>query len=112
MQFGSKGRRCLISKGRVRPRLVVIFGPGRDHCAGMIEVEEQRLIQKLIAHPAIKALDIAVLHRLARRDIMPLDPDLAAPYEHRDRRQLGPVAAHEHPRSTSRLDTRSEEHNY
>src|SRR3546814_9696521 len=46
MQFGSKGRRCLISKGRVRPRLVVIFGPGRDHCAGMIEVEEQRLIQK------------------------------------------------------------------
>src|SRR3546814_15818667 len=99
MQFGSKGRRCLISKGRVRPRLVVIFGPGRDHCAGMIEVEEQRLVQKLITHPAIEALDIAVLHRLAGRDIMPLDADLAAPCEHPLRCPPGPVVAAAHPRS-------------
>src|SRR3546814_3749368 len=104
MQFGSKGRRCLISKGRVRPRLVVIFGPGRDHCAGMIEVEEQRLIQKLIAHPAIKALDIAVLHRLARRDIMPLDPALAAPCDPRVRCELGPLVAYDHPRSAARSE--------
>ena len=58
MQFGGERRRCLISKGRVWPRLVVILGPGRDHIAGMIEVEEQRLVQKLITHPAIEALDM------------------------------------------------------
>src|SRR3546814_7573958 len=83
-----------VSNGRVWPRLVVIFGPGRDHCAGMIEVEEQRLVQKLITHPAIEALDIAVLHRLAGRDIMPLDADLAAPCEHRVRCQLGRSEEH------------------
>src|SRR3546814_14874405 len=70
----------------------------------MIEVEEQRLVQKLITHPAIEALDIAVLHRLAGRDVMPLDADLAAPCEHRVRCQLGPVVADDHPRSAALLD--------
>ncbi len=37
----------------------------------MIEVVEDRLIQKLVAHPAVECLTDAVLPRLARRDEVP-----------------------------------------
>ena len=48
MQFRGERRRCLISKRRVRPRLVIVSGPRRHHRAGMIEVEEQRFVQRLM----------------------------------------------------------------
>jgi hypothetical protein len=39
----------------------------------VIKAEEQRFVQKLIAHAAVETFAEAVLHRLAGRDVMPLD---------------------------------------
>jgi len=44
----------------VRPHRIAILDPCSDHLASLIEAEEQRLIQELIAHLAIEALDIKV----------------------------------------------------
>lgn len=57
----------------VRPFLVVVALPGRQHGAGMRQRAEQRLVQKLVAQAAVEALDEAVLLRLAGRDIVPAD---------------------------------------
>lgn len=39
---------------------VVVGDPGRNQIAGMGEVAEQRLVQELVPHPAIEALNEAV----------------------------------------------------
>lgn len=39
----------------------------------MVEAEEQALVQKLVAHQPVEALDMAVLYRFSGRDVMPLD---------------------------------------
>ncbi len=48
------------------PRGVVIGNPGGDQIADVGEVAKQRLVQKLVPHPAVEAFNEAVLHRLAR----------------------------------------------
>lgn len=63
----------------MRSLTVVILDPGSDLDPGMGKAHEQRRIEKLIAHTTVEALDVAVLHRLARSDVMPLHADLAAP---------------------------------
>ena len=51
----------------MRPLGIVIVS-SRGNCpAGMSKAREQRLVQQLIAHPTIEALDGAILGRLARR---------------------------------------------
>jgi hypothetical protein len=39
----------------------------------VVEAEEQALVQELIAHPAVEGFDVAILHRLSRRNVVPLD---------------------------------------
>ena len=51
-QIGGIGCRCEITQRRVRSPLVVIVDPGRDLGPGMIEAEEQALVEKLVAHAA------------------------------------------------------------
>lgn len=53
--------------------MVVIVRPFSNGATGMIEAEEQAFIEQLVAHPTVETLDIAVLHRLSRRDVVPLD---------------------------------------
>ena len=78
-ESGGIGRRGEISQRRVRTPLVVILSPGGDPGPGMIEAEEQALIEQLVAHPAVEALAKSVLHRLARCDEAPgPDPEPAA----------------------------------
>ncbi len=83
---------------------MVILGPGRDEIAGMIQSEEQTLVQQLIAHAAIERLDIAVLHRLARGSAMPVDPVLGAPGQNGMRGEFGTVIGHYHSRLATALD--------
>ncbi len=90
-EIGGIGRRCQIAQRRVRPPLVVVVGPDRDLCPGMIEAKEQALVEKFVAHATVEALAEAVLHRLSRRDKMPDDVVVLRPGEHRVRRELGPV---------------------
>jgi hypothetical protein len=67
-EIGGVAGRCEITKGRVWPLLVVIGDPTRDPGAGMVEAEEQALVEKLVAHSAVEALAEPVLHGLAWRD--------------------------------------------
>ncbi len=56
-EIGGIGRRGEIAQRRVRALLVVIIGPIRDLCPGMIEAEEQALIEQLVPHPAVDGED-------------------------------------------------------
>ena len=49
----------------------------------MVEIEEERLVEKLVAHPAIEAFDEAVLHWLAGCDVVPVDLMILCPAEDR-----------------------------
>jgi hypothetical protein len=60
------GRRREIAQSRMRPALVVVVDPVRDLAPGMIEAEEQALVEKLVAHAPVETLAEAVLHRLSR----------------------------------------------
>ena len=44
-EIGGIGHRCEIAQRRVRPSLVVIVDPVRDLGPGMIEAEEQALVE-------------------------------------------------------------------
>ena len=56
------------------PPLGIVIGNQRgDGAASMADAEEQALVEQLIAHSPVEALDIAVLHRFARRDEVPID---------------------------------------
>jgi hypothetical protein len=50
-------------------------------------------VQAFVPEPPIEALDEAVLHRLAGRDVVPLDADGLRPAQHGVRGQLGVVVA-------------------
>ena len=59
----------------------------------MIQAEKEGLVEQLVAHAAVEALDVAILHRLAWGDVMPLDSHFPAPGEDCVRGQLGAVVA-------------------
>jgi hypothetical protein len=65
---------------------------------GLRQRGEQRLVQELIAQPAVEALDEAILHRLSGRDVMPLDPGLIFLTEDGVGHELGRVVADNHLR--------------
>src|SRR5271168_2438161 len=90
-EIGGVGRRRLIAQSRMRPALVVIVDPVRDLGPGMIEAEEQALVEKLVAHAPVETLAEAVLHRLSRRDEMPDEPVVLHPGEQGVRGELGPI---------------------
>lgn len=49
----------------MRPRGVVVLSPPIDRLPGLVEGEEQGLVQKLVPHLAIVALGVAVLHEFS-----------------------------------------------
>jgi putative autoinducer-2 (AI-2) aldolase len=57
-----------------------------------------------VAHPAVEGLDVAVLHRPARCDIMPIDAMILCPAQHRVRGELGAIVGNDHLRLTARAD--------
>ncbi len=64
---------------RVRPDRIVIVPPVGQHEPGMGQRSEQRLVEAFVPQAAVEALDEAVLHWLARCDIVPLDLALLRP---------------------------------
>jgi len=85
----------------VRPLGIVIVDPGGEDRASLADREEQCLVEQLVAHAAIEALDEPVLRRLAGGDVMPLDPSIAGPGKHRIRGKLGAIVADDHLRRAS-----------
>lgn len=72
---GEAGR-GLVAEGRVGPLGVVVGDSGRDQIAGVGEVAEQRLVQKLVPHPTVEAFHKAILHGLARCDVVSYPPKI------------------------------------
>src|SRR5262245_28597330 len=70
---------------------VVVGDPCRNLGLGVFEIEEQRLVQELVAHAAVEALDEGVLDRLARRNEVPVDAGVLAPGQHGVASELGAV---------------------
>jgi hypothetical protein len=80
----------------------MVGDPGRDQLASIGRVPEQRLVQKLVPHPAVEAFEVeqakvigprepaTVLHRLTGHDLVPFDLALAAPLQDRVRGQFRP----------------------
>lgn len=83
---------------------VVVDPPVLDDLTGLVEVGEQVFVEALVAQATVEALNKAVLHRFARRDVVPLDAKLLLPGQHRVRRELGAVVADDHPWATSALN--------
>src|ERR1700704_5612765 len=88
--------------------LVVIVGPVCNLYPGMIEAEEQALVEQLVPHPTIEALTKAVLHGFARRDEVPGNAVLLCPGEHGVRRELGAIVRDDHPGLAALVDQRRE----
>src|SRR5690606_41837085 len=77
---------------------IVGVDPAGDRFTGMAEVEEQGLVQKFVAHPAVERLAVAVLHGLAGGDVMPVYLHLLGPSQDGVRGELGPIIADNDPR--------------
>ena len=57
----------------MRSCVVIIGAPASERDAGLSQRREQRLVQQFIPVPTVEAFDEAILHGLARSDIMPGD---------------------------------------
>src|SRR3546814_18708037 len=82
----------------MRPHMVVVVAPEPQHRAGMAERPEQRLVEALGTQADVEALDIAVLMRLARRAVVPLDRLPLRTFQDRQAGQTGAVDAHDNQR--------------
>jgi hypothetical protein len=72
-EIGGIGRRCEIAQRRVRPSLVVIVDPVPDLGPGMVKVEEQALVEKLVAHAPV-----GQFAAMPRRTLLPPPNDVSA----------------------------------
>jgi len=72
----------------------------------VVEAEEQSFVQQLIAHTTVEAFAEAVLHGLARRNIMPLDLAFGRPGEDGVRGEFRPVIRDDHSRFSAPTDQR------
>src|SRR5260370_15542989 len=64
----------------------------------------EALIEKLVAHPAVEGLDVAVLHRAGRCDVMPIHSMILRPAQHRVRGELGAIVGNYHLRLAARAN--------
>lgn len=55
------------------PVFVEVLPPVGQQVTGMAERPECGLVLQLVTQPAVELLDESVLHRLARRDVVPAD---------------------------------------
>ena len=77
----------------MRPLLVVVAPPGLQHRPSVTEGAEQRLVEQLVAQAAVEALVVAVLLRLAGRDLAPADLHVVGPAQDGVGGQLRAVVA-------------------
>jgi hypothetical protein len=90
--FGGDFGGCFASQAGVRSHGVVVLLPGGEFDAGVTDRGEQRLVQAFVPEPPVEAFHEAVLHRLSRRDVVPVDAPLLAPSQDRHTGQFGAVA--------------------
>ena len=77
---------------------VVVRPPCLDDPLRGSQRREQVLVQALVAQTTIETFDEAVLPRLVRRDVMPLDSGVLAPGKDGVTGQFGAIVANHYPR--------------
>lgn len=77
----------------MRAVIVEVVAPCRHQIAGMSQAVEEVLAQKLVPHPAVKALHEAVLYGFSRRDVVPFDLAVSLPLQDRVRGQFRAIVA-------------------
>lgn len=80
----------------MRPLGVVIIDLAREDRARMADREEQRLVERLIAHATVEAFYEPVRRWLPRRDMVPPDAGIARPRQNHVRGEPGAVVAGDH----------------
>ena len=83
-------------EARMRSVIVIVVTPARDDLAGMAVAAEEVLVEAFVAQPAVERLDEAVLHRFARRNVVPVDAARLPPLKNGVRGQLGAVVRDHH----------------
>src|SRR6478752_2045793 len=107
-ECGGVGRRREVLQRRMRALAIIVGDPHCDLGARIVDVEEQRLVQKLVTHTAVEALDEGVLDRLAWGDEVPVDAGLLAPGQHGIAGELGAVVGDDRTRLAAPLDDRGQ----
>lgn len=81
---------------------------GAGDCGGkgpcMCQIAEHGLIEQLVAHPTVAALDEPILHGLSRRDVVPFDPVLGTRPQDHITGQFRPMIADYHAGLFAALD--------
>jgi hypothetical protein len=88
-------RRRAAREAAVRPDGVVVAPPALDQLAGVREAEEPLLVEALVPQPAVEALHVRVLHRLAGADELEADAAALRPGQEGAARELRAVVAHD-----------------
>ena len=88
----------------MRSLAIVIGDPCRDFGPCLIGIEEQRIVQELVAHPAVP--NEAVLHRFARCGEVPIDAGFLAPGQHGVTGQFGAVVIDDQAGFVAQRDNR------
>lgn len=83
-------------EARIRAVVIVILAPSRDQVSGMAQIGEQLLVQALVTQSAIGTFHEAVLHRLARGNVVQLDIAALMPSQDGVRRQFRAVVVDHH----------------
>lgn len=69
-----------------------------------VEIEEQDLVQKLVAHLTIDTFDIAILHGPAGSDVVPVNPAIPGPCADGVGREFCAVVRNNHARLSPPCD--------
>src|SRR5262249_3682250 len=102
------GAGCKLSWGEpvkagVRASGVVVETPAFDDAACRLQAAEEMLVQALVAQAPDKALYKAILHGLARRDVVALDAMLLLPFQDGVGGEFSAVIANNQAGITARL---------
>jgi hypothetical protein len=67
----------------MRTAMVIVIAPGFDGYPGLGEAQEDMLVKALVAQTAIERFNECILHWLAGRDVVPVEPpDRPVQYRH------------------------------
>ena len=85
----------------MRPDLVMVVPPSREHGLRFGQGRKERPVQAFVPEPADETLGEGILLRLAGGDVMPFDLAVPAPAEDRHGGELGAVVRYADPRLTT-----------
>ena len=84
-----------VTQSAVRTDGIVVVPPRLHNVTGCGQAREPVLVETLVPKAPVEALDVGVLHRLARINEVQTHPVLVGPGIHRPPRELWPIVDHD-----------------